>query len=118
MSTAAAGRLGEELALGFYGLCGYTCLARRWRRGGGEIDLIVTRPGQLVFVEVKLRGGGSWAAAAEAITPAQLQRLRRLARRWCHEHGTGGAALRLDVVTLDMAGEGRGLILRHYPGAG
>jgi putative endonuclease len=114
MHTTEIGRQGEDLALGFYRLCGYTCLARRWRRGGGEIDLIVSRPQLVVFVEVKVRGPGSHATAAETVSPQQLRRLRGLARRWCHEHGTLGAALRLDVVTIDLAGDGRGLVLRHF----
>jgi len=118
MQRADLGRLGEALALAFYATCGYTCRDRRWRRGGGEIDLVVARPGLLVFVEVKVRGPGSFARAAESVSPAQLRRVRALARRWCHEEGSDGAALRVDVVTVDVAGEGRGLILRHYPGAG
>jgi putative endonuclease len=118
MDRALTGRLGEELALAFFRLCGYACLARRWRRGGGEIDLVVARPGRLVFVEVKVRGRGSLASAVESVSPLQLRRLRRLARLWCHEHGAGDAELRLDVVTIDAAGEGRGLVLRHFPGAG
>ncbi len=118
MAGHQAGRLGEDLALSFYRLCGYECLARRWRRGGGEIDLVVARPGLLVFVEVKLRGGGSRATASEAVHRSQLRRLRRLAGLWCCERGGGGAALRLDVVTVDVAGEGRGLVLRHFRSAG
>lgn len=116
MQPARIGMLGEELALQFYRLCGYECLDRRWRRGGGEIDLVVRRPGALVFVEVKVRGPGSLGPAVDAVHPAQLRRLRRLAGRWCHEHRSTGASPRLDVVTIDLAGEGRGLVLRHYPG--
>lgn len=118
MTAAETGRWGEELALGFYRQLNYTCLARRWRRGGGEVDLIVARPGLLVFVEVKTRGCGSYAAAAETVTPHQIRRLRGLVRRYCHEVGSGGAALRLDVVAIDLRGEGRGLVLRHFPAVG
>lgn len=117
MSSADTGRQGEDLALGFYRLCGYTCLNRRWRRGGGEIDLVVSRPGLIVFVEVKVRGAGSLAGAVESVSPRQLRRLRVLARRWCQEHDSAGAALRVDVVAIDLAGEGRGLVLRHFASA-
>ena len=54
MDNAARGRLGEHLALLFYRACGFTCRDRRWRRGGGEIDLVVQRTGLLVFVEIDL----------------------------------------------------------------
>ena len=115
MDRAALGRLGEELALCFYRTCGFRCRDRRWRRGGGEIDLVVERGPLVVFVEVKLRGPGSLGRADEAVPPGQLRRLRRLAGRWLAEHAAGGREPRLDVVTVDLAGEGRGLLLRHYP---
>jgi len=115
MDAACTGRLGEDLALLFYQHNGYTCEARRWRRAGGEADLVLTRPGQLVFVEVKTRGVGSLGRAVESVPQRQLHRLRMIARHWCHERGGGGRECRLDVVTVDLAGEGRGLILRHFP---
>ena len=118
MNAAAIGRLGEDLALGFMSACGFTCRDRRWRRGGGEIDLVLSRPGLVVFVEVKARGPGSLGRAVEAVTPAQLRRLRLLARRWCQENAANGAELRLDVITVDLGGEGRGMVLRHFPGVG
>ncbi len=118
MDSATRGRLGEQIALAYYALEGYTCLARRWRRGGGELDLVMTRPGLVVFVEVKLRGQGSVATATESVTRAQLQRLRALARRWVHEQGGCRLAQRLDVIAIDHAGEGRGLVLHHFPQAG
>jgi len=118
MKAAAIGRLGENLALGFLSACGFTCRDRRWRRGGGEIDLVLSRPGLLVFVEVKTRGPGSLGRAVEAVSPVQLRRLRLMARRWCQENDASGAELRLDVVSVDLGGEGRGLVLRHFPGVG
>jgi putative endonuclease len=118
MSAAALGRLGEDLALQFLLAHGFVCRGRRWRRGGGEIDLVVARRDLLVFVEVKTRGPGSLGRAVESVHPAQVQRLRRLARRWCHENGPPPPQLRLDLVAIDVAGEGRGLVLRHLPGIG
>ncbi len=118
MDRYAAGRLGEEFALGFYRACGFQCRDRRWRRGGGEIDLVLERAGLIVFVEVKFRGPGSLGSAVESVSPMQLRRLRRMAGRWCHENGGGAGDRRLDVVTVDLAGEARGMVLRHYPGVG
>jgi putative endonuclease len=115
---AVTGRLGEDLAAAFLVACGYRCLARRWRRAGGEIDLVVARPGVVVFVEVKTRGPGSLGSAVDAVSSAQLRRLRRLVSRWCAEHPPGDALLRVDIVAVDLAGEGRGLVLRHLRGVG
>jgi len=115
MSDVDLGRLGEDLALAFYRVHGFQCRDRRWRRAGGEIDLVVQRPGLTVFVEVKSRGPGSLGRAPSSVGVAQLRRLRRLAGRWCHEHPSRDD-LRLDVVTVDVLPEGRGLALRHFPG--
>ncbi len=117
--AAALGRLGEDAALSFYLACGYHLLARRVRRGCGEIDLVVTRASVIVFVEVRTRGPGSVARAAETITRDKLRRLRTAARAWLAEQPSAAARdLRCDVVAIDLAGEGKGLVLRHFPGAG
>jgi predicted RecB family endonuclease len=46
------GRLGERLAAEHLERLGYTILARNHRTRHGEIDLIATHDGALVFVEV------------------------------------------------------------------
>ena len=49
------GHFAECIAGWWLQLSGYRILARRWRGAAGEIDLIVKRRRQLVFVEVKYR---------------------------------------------------------------
>ncbi|MBU8870540.1 MAG: YraN family protein [Gemmatimonadales bacterium] len=107
------------MALQFLVKCGYRCMAKRFRRPGGEIDLVLRRGDILVFVEVKIRGPGSLAPAEYWVHPRQLQRMRRLARVWLSEGGgcpPGGC--RFDVVAIDFAGEDEGLSLRHHVGVG
>ena len=113
MQASTLGRLGEDLALAFLGALGFACRDRRWRRGGGEIDLVMQRADLTVFVEVKTRGPGSLGRAAEAVSPAQLRRLRRLAGRWCAERRPT-PRLRLDVIAIDIEPRARGLVLRHF----
>lgn len=78
------GRWAEWLA-GAYLLCkGYRLLAHRARTPFGEVDLAALKGGVLVIIEVKARN--SRAAALEAVTHQQRQRLAhaasRLAARW------------------------------------
>ncbi|WP_448954027.1 YraN family protein [Labrys neptuniae] len=63
---------------------GYRLLAHRFKVPGGEIDLIARRGDTVVFVEVKARAG--LAAALEAITPGQRQRIATAARAWLARH--------------------------------
>ena len=55
MITTALGRDGENYALGYLENKGMKCIARNFRSGHGEIDLIVQDGKELVFVEVKTR---------------------------------------------------------------
>lgn len=116
---ASLGRWGEEWASLFLHACGYRVVATRYRRPGGEIDLIMRGGDQLVFVEVKTRGRGYLGHPEEAIKARQLNRLRRLARVYLQEHPERRARVyRFDVIVVEFGGEGRESRLRHYPGVG
>ena len=54
-TTNTFGELGERIAERWLESHGYTMLARRWRSGHRDIDLIATRDGVVMFVEVKTR---------------------------------------------------------------
>ena len=112
------GAAGEALAALFLESCGYQVLDRRWRRPGGELDLVVTRAGLVVFVEVKTRGPGALDRPEAWVGGRQQALLRRLAGRWLNEHpGAAPGGCRCDVVAIDHCGDGRGCRLRHFPGA-
>jgi putative endonuclease len=57
-------------------------VARNWRSRSGEIDLIVRKDRLVVFCEVKTRTSERFGAPLEAVTPAKVRRLRRLAAEW------------------------------------
>ncbi len=85
---------------------GWAVLGRRVRTPAGEIDLVVSRDGMLVFVEVKSRP--VLAEAAAALTVRQRGRLVAAAGIWMGSHPEWGAAgVRFDVVLVDAAGRVR-----------
>jgi putative endonuclease len=97
------GAQGERLAADWYRTAGYEIVARNWRCRDGEIDLVVARPGELVFCEVKARSSHRFGTPAEAVTPAKQARLRRLAARFLAENGEDGRRgwpLRFDVAAV------------------
>ena len=111
------GEWAETIAEQFLEKCGYRCVGRRFRRPGGEIDLVMRRGALLVFVEVKMRGRRSPVPAEFWVHRNQLLRLRRMARIWMSEHGgcpSGGC--RFDLVAIDFGGEEDGMDLRHLAG--
>ena len=70
MSAAphALGARGERLAARFLERAGYTILARNYRLGHREIDLIISRDELVAFVEVKARAGVGFGHPLDAIT--------------------------------------------------
>ena len=96
----ALGTSGEEAATRWYTGAGWTVVDRNWRCREGELDLIVSRGGTLVFCEVKSRTTDRYGGAAAAVTPVKQARIRRLAMRWLSESGTRAARLRFDVAVV------------------
>lgn len=56
---------------------GYKTVHKRYKAKGGEVDLIVCKGRQLVFVEVKARG--DYRDAMEAVTPRSRLRIEAAA---------------------------------------
>lgn len=78
-------------------LKGYRILARRFRAGTGEIDLIAARRDVIAFVEVKARR--RMDDAVIAITADKQRRIASAARIWLARNpGYAQRTLRLDAV--------------------
>ena len=75
-------------------------LDRNWRCDAGEIDLVLRDGDVLVICEVKTRTSDACGTPHEAVTPAKLDRLKRLAARWAEEHGVRPAEVRIDLVAV------------------
>jgi putative endonuclease len=97
------GARGERLAAAWYMAAGYEVVARNWRCREGELDLVVRRPGEVVFCEVKSRTSERFGAPVEAVTGAKQRRLRALAARFLAECEASGEGRRGDTVRFDVA---------------
>ena len=96
---ASLGERGEALAAAHFRGRGATVLARNWRSGRDELDLVVLEGRVLVFVEVKTRTA-DWAGAGWFAVDARKRRaLRRAARAWIRAAG-GAPHTRFDVVEV------------------
>ena len=81
------GRLAEGWAAFWLQLKGYRLLARRYRTGAGEIDLIARRGGVIAFIEVKQRPAGR--ADVFAVTLRTQRRIVQAAHAWTQAAGLG-----------------------------
>ena len=113
------GRRGEDVAADYVEAQGMRVVERNWRCREGEIDVVALDGDEVVVVEVKTRSGTGYGHALEAVTPAKLARLRRLAGAWCQAHPTSTPrGVRIDVVGITVercAGHER---IDHVRGAG
>ena len=90
---------------------GYRIVARRFRSGVGEIDIIARRRNVIVFVEVKARA--KLDDAAYAVTPLQQARIIAAAEAWIASHPEhANSDFRFDAVLVAP-----GRLPRHLPAA-
>jgi putative endonuclease len=99
-ATNAVGAYGERVATRTLVTAGLVILARNWQCAEGELDIIALDGDTIVFCEVKTRRGGDYGIPAEAVNPAKVRRLRKLAARWLAEHPTVRGDVRFDVVSV------------------
>ncbi len=112
----ARGRAGERLAARFFQLGGYQIVERNWRCPPlGELDLIVRRGRELLFVEVKTSNRSDFDPSIY-VDATKEKRLYRLAQAYIALHGWAAACRpRIDVVAVFQQ-RGRWELV-HYPGA-
>ena len=82
---------------------GFRLIARNWRCGLGELDLVVRRGRLLVFCEVKTRSTISLGGGYEAVTWSKRRRLRRLAEAFVSQTPVRPAATRFDVASVHVS---------------
>jgi len=99
-ATNAVGAYGERVATRALITAGLLILARNWSCAEGEIDIIALDGDTIVFCEVKTRRGLDYGVPAEAVNPAKVRRLRRLAARWLAEHPSVRGEVRFDVLSV------------------
>jgi putative endonuclease len=86
LEALARGAEAEAMVATALEASGWTVLARNWRGGNGEIDVVVERDGCLRFVEVKARDAAD-PLADEAITAHKQRRLLSAAETWLQDRG-------------------------------
>lgn len=98
-----AGAAAEDLVARDYHHRGNRVLARRWRGRGGEIDLVLQRGEQVVFVEVKRSRSHDRAAAR--VSRRQMQRIMSAATEFVADQPNGQLTdMQFDVATVDATG--------------
>lgn len=101
-ARVALGKIGEDLACRELERRGYAIVARRYRRRGGELDIIARDGGTIVFVEVKTRDGRQFGGAVDAVTGLKRRRMVQLALDYLVRHQLTECSSRFDVVSIQL----------------
>lgn len=97
---SALGRRAEQLAADHLQGLGYEILVRNWRRPEAELDLVISKDGLCVFVEVRSRTGTERGHPLETIDGRKRSRVLRGARMFIDEEKPHATLFRFDVVAV------------------
>ena len=97
------GQWAEQTALLFLQSQQYQYVNKNYHSRFGEIDLIVKRDNELVFVEVKARSAGSYAEACEVISYSQQRKIIKTAQFFLQTYPNYyNFDCRFDVICFDF----------------
>ncbi|CAN5616915.1 YraN family protein [soil metagenome] len=107
-SRSELGERFEQAAAAYLRDQGWTIVTRRWRGGGGELDLVAVEGETLVFVEVKASFAPGFSPEAN-LGPTKRRRIASAAHAYLAAMGESeDRPCRVDLIAFD--GEG----MRHY----
>jgi putative endonuclease len=95
------GAKGERLAAEFLEKKGFEIVARNYRYGRAEIDLIARRENWILFVEVKTRSSSSFGEPEEFVSASQVNRIYNAAEQFIYATDWRGH-IRFDIVSVKL----------------
>lgn len=101
----ALGRRGEELAVALIEARGWRVAERNYNLGGGEVDIVAERPGEVIFVEVRSVATDYLATPALTVNRRKQQFVIRGARRYLMERQRDRWRVRFDIVAVSFRQE-------------
>lgn len=96
---------------------GWSVLARNYRFGRKEVDLIVRRGSMIAFVEVKTRTGSRFGGPEAAVTHSKRREIESVAGRFLADLADFVPEVRFDVVAIVVSPTGRVVRVTHIPDA-
>ncbi|MDR2983194.1 MAG: YraN family protein [Puniceicoccales bacterium] len=117
---ASLGARGESYAVKYLRKAGYAVIARNWRNGRDELDIVASNGDMLVFIEVKTRTvvGGTVDDTGRGYYSVDLRKKRAL-QRACRAYMSGlrypPAHFRFDIIEVKIH-KNASYELQHHQG--
>lgn len=103
-STKSIGDKGESLACDYLSKRGYSLIEKNWKYFRFEIDLIMEKEGEIVFVEVKTRFSDTYGEPWEAVNRGKRQRICTSADAYLRDKKCT-LEPRFDIISIIKNGE-------------
>ncbi len=113
--TQVIGAAGEKAAEDWLVDEGFQIVARNWRCGRYELDIVARRGDTLHFVEVKSRDALGWASPEDAMNVEKQRSFRRAVQAWLTANPTD-LEPQMDLVAVDTTPGGKSRV-RYIPEA-
>ena len=108
------GVYGQKLAVDFLVRNHYKIETENFRTRQGEIDIIASQDGQVVFVEVKARLSNRFGLPEEAVTEGKLAKMNLAALKYLEEQKLNTDNFRFDIVAIEIDKAQKKAKIRHY----
>lgn len=93
------GKAGEDAAVAYLEEKGYRILDRNWRKNRLELDIVATKDGVLVFVEVKTRRDTAYREPHESVDWKKIRHIVIAADAYIKQHNIE-ADIRFDIIEV------------------
>jgi len=114
MEKIQLGARGERLVEKFLRKKGYKVLEKNYRSRFGEIDIIVKKGSEIVFVEVKTRSSKEFGEPENAITKIKLDHFSKTAQSYIQKNNITQCSVRLDAVSVFIVPEKNDFEIEHF----
>ena len=108
------GKWGEDLAVAYLERHGYKIIARNYRLGHKELDIITSCEGRLTFFEVKTRRVEAQFLGEVTLKSEQWLTLQRAARKYCLKHNWVWERSQLDLLAIEVDYQKKIAKIKHY----
>lgn len=103
MTSHETGINGENQACDYLLEKGYKIIERNWRTKSGEIDIIASKEGTLVFVEVKTLPNATTDMLSSVLGAEKRKRILKTSKYFLLNHREyNNSYLRYDVIVIGM----------------
>lgn len=112
--NSPTGRLGENLAAKYLAGRGFLIVATNQRQGHKEIDLICTKDGLTVLVEVKTANSLSPIKPEEQLSAQKIKKLKQARALYCQEQRLDFNSVRFDLIAISLDFKQKMANIKHF----